>query len=146
MGFICDISEVKRITEKKNDFIIISCIPLDIIKRMFNEFSLLSIGEILSKELLKFDKSNRNLVVETTLKQILAEIDKQELIINNIDILFNPAYKLDVIKLFIQLSRNKKIIVQWPGKLDSQYLIYSTPEYEDYRRYFIKDYDIICLR
>lgn len=146
MGFICDLLEVKKIVEKKNDFLIISCISLEIIKNTFNQFKILSLGEVLSKELLKIEKNNRKFAVESILKQILSNIDKNELLIMDIDILFNPEYKLDIIKLFIQLSRNKKIIVQWPGKLDSQYLIYSTPEYEDYRRYFIKNYDIICLR
>ncbi|TCS85722.1 hypothetical protein EDD65_1191 [Keratinibaculum paraultunense] len=146
MGFICDLSEGKRLMERNGDHIVISCLPLDTVKSTFNEFSILHLGEILSKELLKIDKSHRNLAVETTLRQILASNDKRELIITDIDILFNPAYRLDVIKLFIQLARNRKIIVQWPGEIDFQYLIYSTPEYEDYRRYSIKDYDIICLR
>lgn len=146
MGFICDLTEFKRKIEKKMHFIIISCIPLEAIKNTFKEFEVLSLGEVLSKELLKIDKNVRNSEVEKTLKQIITSINKDELIITDIDILFNPAYKLDIIRLFIQLSRNRRVIVQWPGKLDSQNLVYSSQEYEDYSRYSIRDYDIICLR
>ena len=120
--------------------------PLEDVKSIFKQFKILSLGEILSRELLKIDKKDRKFAVELILKRILSNINKQELIITDIDILFNPAYKLDIIKLFIQLSRNRKVIVQWPGKLDSQNLVYSSQEYEDYNRYSIRDYDIICLR
>jgi len=146
MGFICDLAEIEKLVEKKNDYIIISCMPLEDVKSIFKQFKILSLGEILSRELLKIDKKDRKFAVELILKRILSNINKQELIITDIDILFNPAYKLDIIKLFIQLSRNRKVIVQWPGKLDSQNLVYSSQEYEDYNRYSIRDYDIICLR
>jgi len=146
MGFICDLAEIEKLVEKKNDYIIISCMPLEDVKSIFKQFKILSLGEILSRELLKIDKKDRKFAVELILKRILSNINKQELIITDIDILFNQAYKLDIIKLFIQLSRNRKVIVQWPGKLDSQNLVYSSQEYEDYNRYSIRDYDIICLR
>ena len=69
-----------------------------------------------------------------------------KLIIGNIDILFNPEYRLDVLGCFIQLAKNRRLIVLWPGDYDSGSLTYATPGHEDYKKFLIRDYDVICLR
>ena len=64
----------------------------------------------------------------------------------NIDILFNPDYKLDIIKYFVNLARTKQIIVQWCGIIENNYLMYSEQNYMDYVKYVIKDYNIACIK
>lgn len=146
MGIKSSIYEIEKILKTYNDYLIISLVDLETIKTKFKDFKVIELGQVLSKELTKINKDKRNLEVVKTMGCIFSEIDVSGIIVTNIDILFNPSYRLDIIKLFIQLSRNKTVIVQWPGKLDFNNLIYSEPKYEDYKKYEINNYNIICLR
>ena len=146
MAIKCSIYEIDKVLKTYNYFLIVDLLPIETIKNKFKDFEIVSLGQALSRELIQIDKNIRNAEVEKVTKSIFSGINSNKLIVTDIDILFNPLYKLDVIKLFMQLSANKKVIVQWPGKLDSNNLVYSEPKYEDYKKYEIKNYNIICLR
>lgn len=144
MGFITNIYEIDKFLNEYN-YPIISCISKETISCKFLEHKELSIGEKLSSELRKYNKDERNSLVYQKVEEIVKE-STEKLILTNLDILFNPDYKLDILRLVVQLSKNKNLIIEWPGIYDNESLIYSKPEYLDYRRYLIKDYDILCLK
>lgn len=146
MGIKCSIYEIDKILNIYSDYLVVSFLPIETIKNKFKDYVIIKLGQTLSNELKQIDKNIRNTEVEKVMKRIFSEVYSNRVIVTDIDILFNPYYKLDIIKLFIQLSRNKTFIIQWPGKLDSNNLIYSKPQYDDYKKYEIKDYNIICLR
>lgn len=146
MGIKCSLYEIDKIMNAYNDYLIVSLADIETIKSKFQDFEILQLGQTLSYELIKIDQNRRNTEVERVIKGIFSKINGNKIILTGIDILFNPLYKLDVIKLFIQLSINKTVIVQWPGRLASNNLIYSEPKYDDYKKYEIKDYNIVCLR
>lgn len=66
--------------------------------------------------------------------------------VKNLDILFNPEYKLNILNYFINLSRNRLIFIEWPGKLKSRKLEYSEINYPDYQRYNIDDHKIVVVK
>ena len=145
MGFVISIYEFDKVTNEYNNFPVFNCTSVNIIKEKFKNYKNIALGELLSGELMKIDKEERNIIIEDKLEEILSFEKIDKLFITDIDILFNPNYRLDIIKLFVQLSRNKRFIIQWPGYFSSGYLVYSEPEYEDYKRYEIKEYNLICL-
>lgn len=61
------------------------------------------------------------------------------------EMLFDPRYNIDVIKLFCEMSRRVKIVIKWCGTLQDNRLVYATPAYKDFHSYNIYDYDIICV-
>lgn len=61
------------------------------------------------------------------------------------EMLFDPRYNVDVIRFFLEISRRNKLIIKWCGSIVENTLIYATPDYEDYKRYKVKDYEIICV-
>ena len=61
------------------------------------------------------------------------------------EMLFDPRYSIDVIRLFYELSRRAKIVIKWCGTLDDNHLVYATPAYSDFHSYNIHDYDITCV-
>ena len=71
--------------------------------------------------------------------------DSSPIYLADYEILFDPRYKLDVMKLFCEMSRYNELIVQWCGSVEKEMLIYAEPGYEDYARYAIGDYDINCV-
>jgi hypothetical protein len=66
-------------------------------------------------------------------------------IIRDIDVLFNPAYKVDVMKMLSSAYKQKKFSLVWPGSYSDGKMIYSEEGYPDYRVYEIKNYDIMYV-
>jgi len=89
---------------------IVFCINGNKVASCAKEYNILSINEILSKRLLIYERYKRNLFVADELDKII-ENNGQPLLIKDFEILFNPEYQLDVLKLFIIANRKKKIAV-----------------------------------
>lgn len=66
--------------------------------------------------------------------------------IKDIDVLFNPAYKVDVLKILISARKRKQYSVVWPGKFEDGKLIYGEEGYADYKVFNIADYDIAFIK
>lgn len=145
MGLVCNISELGRVWNIYNHFPVISMQKTEITKDKFFDYDIISLGQILSSELLNCSKEEREKNVFCVLEKIFNRIQSKKMIIENIDILFNPKYNIDILGFFINLGRNAKIIVIWPGQFALESLVYANPGYADYRRYQVKDYNIICL-
>ena len=67
------------------------------------------------------------------------------ILLEDYEILFDPRYDIDAIKVFTELSRRQKVVVKWCGKLNGNSLEYATPDDKDYHSFKIQDYDIICV-
>lgn len=66
-------------------------------------------------------------------------------IIKDIDVMFNPAYQVDVLKILIEARKSKPYSVIWPGRYENGTLYYSEQGYQDYKTYEVKNYDITCV-
>ena len=61
------------------------------------------------------------------------------------EMLFDPRYELDVLKLFYEIARKQKVVAKWCGEYKPLTLIYAEPGYPEFKRYKVTDYDIICV-
>lgn len=95
----------------------------------------LMLGERMYKA--KADESPVNMANE--MNSILGE-EHRDITLENTDILFSPEYKLDVIKLLLQVGRNQRFYLKWPGEVMGEKLTYSEPGRFDFKEYNIKDY------
>ena len=59
--------------------------------------------------------------------------------------LFNPEYGLDIMRLFVELSRQNRIAVKWAGTLQGDTLVYAEPGFDDYAQYKISNYNITIV-
>jgi hypothetical protein len=50
-------------------------------------------------------------------------------------VLFDVSLKHDPLRLFQGLSRNKTLSAAWNGSVDSESLVYATPDHPEIRRY-----------
>lgn len=98
----------------------------------------------LSKELITIEPQNRSFRLESCLQRVLSALPEGS-IIKDFDVLFNPAYKIDVLKVLIDLCKVKNFDIIWPGSHDYSRLIYAEEGYDDYKTYNISDYDITCV-
>ena len=95
----------------------------------------LTLGERMYKA--KADGSTVNIANE--LDAILGR-ENRDITLVNTDILFSPEYELDVIKLLLQIGRNQRLYIQWPGEITGEKLTYSEPGRFDFKEYYIKEY------
>ena len=103
-----------------------------------------ALNEKLAALLIKINPERRTLKVERCFQKVLADVPENSCI-RNFDVLFNPAYKIDVLQLLTVANRSKAFSVLWPGTVTDGKLVYAEDEYEDYKEYDIEQYDITCV-
>lgn len=103
-----------------------------------------SVSKPLAEALLECKPNRRSLKLEQIFNSVLDRYP-DGVIIRDIDVLFNPEYKVDVLKILIAARKRKRYSVIWPGKCENGKLIYSEEGYPDYKTYNIENYDITCV-
>lgn len=101
-------------------------------------------NKLIAAELIDLKPNRRTMQLEKCFMKVLDSLPAQS-IIKDIDVLFSPAYKVDVIKLLISACKQKEFSLIWPGIYTDGKLIYSEEGYPDYRVYEIQNYDIMCV-
>ena len=102
------------------------------------------VNKALAAELIKCKPMRRTMQLEKCFVKVLESLPDQP-IIKDIDVLFNPAYKVDVMKLLSSAYKQKQFSLVWPGSYADGKLTYSEEGYPDYRVYEINDYDIMYV-
>ena len=88
----------------------------------------------LSRRLLDLTERRRALEVPGALDEILGR-HTPLVLLDNTEILFDPALKQDPLRLLQHASRNRTIVASWNGTVDDRYLSYADPGHPEYRRY-----------
>lgn len=104
-----------------------------------------SVSKELADELLACKENRRSMKLEQIFNTVLDRYP-DGVTIKDIDVMFNPEYKVDVLKILIAARKRKRYSVIWPGRLEDGKLIYGEEDYPDYKVYKIADYDITCVR
>ena len=104
-----------------------------------------SVRKELADELLACKPNRRSMKLEQIFNKVLDRYP-DGVIIKDIDVMFNPEYQVDVLKILIAARKRKKYSVIWPGRFEDGKLIYAEEGYPDYKVYEIENYDITCVR
>ncbi len=108
------------------------------------KFVPLNLNIKLAEALLKIPQSQRSRKANDEIMKIVSECHDPTFL-EDYEILFDPRYDIDAIKVFIEISRRQKVVVKWRGRLNGNSLEYAAPEYSDYHSFRIQDYDITCV-
>ena len=106
--------------------------------------NLVSLNEELARILINIKPERRTLRIEKIFNQLIASVSDNSCI-RDFDVLFNPDYAIDALQILASAGRTKKISVLWPGTIEDGKLIYAEDGYDDYKKYDVKQYDIICI-
>ena len=58
-------------------------------------------------------------------------------LLDNTEMLFDPAFKQDPLRLLENLSRDRTLVVAWNGRMIDGRLTYAAPDHPEYRRYVV---------
>ena len=103
-----------------------------------------SLNVPLAKKLVAIDPKRRTLRMDRCIQQVLGGLSA-DAIIKDFDVLFNPEYEVDILRILIAQYRIKPFDVIWPGRYENGKLIYAEEEYRDYKIFEINKYDITCV-
>lgn len=104
-----------------------------------------SVSKELADGLLACKENRRSMKLEQIFNAVLDKYP-DGVTIKDIDVMFNPDYKVDVLKILIATRKRKNYSVIWPGEFEDGKLIYGEEGYPDYKVFNIADYDITCVR
>jgi hypothetical protein len=105
----------------------------------------LNLGLTLSQRLLDLPSSERPLRVHRVLADIIDEQPADTIAIDNIELLFDPSLRHDPLTCLQGLSRNKMLVVAWPGRYRRNVLVCAEPGHPEYRHYERPDAMVIAL-
>ena len=108
------------------------------------EASAVSINKRLAEELRKLKPTRRTMQLEKCFNKILDSLP-EKVVIKDIDEMFNPAYRVDVIRILVEANKRHSFSLVWSGRYDDNRLLYSEEDLADYKAYEISDYDIVCV-
>ena len=68
-----------------------------------------------------------------------------DIILDRIDILFDPVWNVDVLKLLLSVGRNRRLYIAWPGLMLGNILTYSEQGRPDWRACEINAYNDLFI-
>jgi ABC-type hemin transport system ATPase subunit len=117
---------------------------------MLNEVSarlkkpVLNINLALSRSLLDLTQRQRILQLPRILEQIVLSSPGNIVLLDNIELLFDPALGQDPLRLLQGLSRNRTVVCSWSGTIEDRYLTYAAIGHPEYRRYQVHDFLVVA--
>lgn len=108
------------------------------------EDNAISFNKRLAEELRKLKPTRRTMQLEKCFNRILDSLPEKA-VIKDIDVMFNPAYRVDVIRILVEANKRHPFSLVWSGRYDDNRLLYSEEDLADYKAYEISDYDIVCV-
>jgi hypothetical protein len=99
------------------------------------EFGYTNINLELSQRLMSLTQRQRSLQVFRLLNEIVEKSGTQVVLLDNIELLFDPSLKQDPLRLLQGISRNRTVVASWNGSIEHDHLIYAQPDHPEYRRY-----------
>ena len=103
-----------------------------------------SINLLLAEKLSGCRSSRRTMRIETFFNQILSQFP-DGVVIKDFDVMFNPEYKVDVLKIMVDARKRKPFSIIWPGKCEDGKLFYAEDGYPDFKSFSVEDYDVTCI-
>lgn len=103
-----------------------------------------SINTSLAKALQPIAPKRRAMRMQLILQKIVQELPADS-VLCEIDAMFNPQYRVDVVQTLISVCRAVPFSVVWPGTYEDGKLIYAVEGRPDYKTFEIANYDITCV-
>ncbi len=93
---------------------------------------LLNVNLELSKKMLELTRTQRSRQVERLLKEVIASVSGDVVLLDNLEILFDPALEVEPLRLLQATSRNRTIVASWNGTFKDGTLTYAEPGHPEF--------------
>lgn len=104
---------------------------------------LVNVNLELAKQMLELTARQRVLSVGRIMGDIVQMASGRLVLLDDLEMLFDPVLKQDPLRLLEDLSRDKTVIAAWGGSIKDGYLTYGEPGHPEYRRYPVKGFLVV---
>lgn len=96
---------------------------------------LVNVNLELSKKMLDLTRAQRSRQVERLLKDVIAATPGEVVLLDNLEILFDPSLEVDPLRLLQVSSRNRTIVASWNGSFQDGKLTYAEPGHPEFMQF-----------
>jgi hypothetical protein len=107
---------------------------------------ILNINLELSKKMLELTRTQRSRQVERLLKEVIASVPGDMVLLDNLEILFDTALELQPLRLLQVLDRNRTIVASWNGSFQGGTLIYAEPGHPEFMQFKQPEAVVVTVR
>jgi RNase adaptor protein for sRNA GlmZ degradation len=93
---------------------------------------LINVNLELSKKLLDLTRTQRSRQVERLLREVIAAVPGDVVLLDNLEILFDPCLEVEPLRLLQMSSRNRTVVSAWSGTFRDGTLSYSEPGHSEF--------------
>ena len=104
---------------------------------------LVNVNLELSQRMLDLTERRRALHLPSLLAEIIGALAADVILLDNVEVIFDVSLEQDPLRLLQGLSRNKTVVVAWSGSIQGKHLVYGTPDHPEYRRYPLRDLQVV---
>jgi hypothetical protein len=97
-----------------------------------NGYPYLNVNLEMSKRMLELTRTQRSRQVERLLKEVIASAPGDVVLLDNLEILFDPALEVEPLRLLQVSSRNRTVVASWNGTYRGGTLIYAEPGHPEF--------------
>jgi DNA polymerase III delta prime subunit len=100
----------------------------------------------LSKKMLELTRTQRPRQVERPLKEVIAGIPGEVVLLDNLEILFDTGLEVEPLRLLQVSSRNRTVVVSWSGTYVDGALAYAEPGHPEFVQFRQVEAVVISVR
>jgi hypothetical protein len=94
--------------------------------------SLLNVNLELSRRMLELTRTQRSRQIERVLKDVIAAVPGDVVLLDNLEILFDTALEVEPLRLLQVASRNRTVVASWNGGYKDGTLLYAEPGHPEF--------------
>ncbi len=116
-----------------------------ILKEVASQFMepIINVNLELSQRLVELPKRQRPLEVNRLFSEIVLSSQRDPVLLDNLELLFDPSLMIDPLNMLKKVSRNITVLATWNGRVENQQLVYAAPDHSEYRKYSVDDFLVV---
>jgi hypothetical protein len=95
-------------------------------------YAYIAFGLPLSRSLLERSLRDRPMVLSDLISTLLASHSEEGIVVDQIEILFDPALHTDPLQLLQMYARSRLLVLSWPGQYEHNRLTFAEPGHPEY--------------
>lgn len=93
---------------------------------------LVNVNLELTKRMLELTRTQRSRQVERLLRDLIAAVSGDVVLLDNLEVLFAPALEVEPLRLLQVASRNRTVVASWNGSYRDGTLTYAEPGHPEF--------------
>jgi RNase adaptor protein for sRNA GlmZ degradation len=98
-------------------------------------YPLINVNLQLCKAMLELTRSQRTRQVEQLFKAVVAAASAEVVLLDNLEVLFDPGLEVEPLRLLLNASRNRTLVAAWNGTFRDGTLAYAEPGHPEFAQY-----------